>query len=215
MPRVNKGETFDVRGTIDMTNAESVLARDGQWSRNKITEESLAEDPLLMTDFRVHDDLAALLPGTASGDDLAIIEGGTGFGTDAPTVRTSDAANTTVTQRARIQYKLTDNYQAGQDVVIRLRAGMITTVANGTATIDVECYQHDEDGAVGSDLCQTGAQSINSLTKANLDFTINPATLAPGDMLDIRVTIAITDSATGTAVIGELSRGAVRRDIKG
>jgi len=49
---------------------------------------------------------------------------------------------------------------------------MKTTVANGTATVDVNARIDDTDGGCGGDLCVTAAQSINSLTKANLDFVI-------------------------------------------
>ena len=41
---------------------------------------------------------------------------------------------------------------------------------------------------------------MNSLTEADLDFTITPTNLANGDSLEIRIDVTWVDSATGTAV---------------
>jgi len=207
-----QGEEFDFRGTVDLTRCTLLLA-DDQVGRAKVTEEVLAPDPVELTELRVWDDLASLLPGVAANDDLAIIEGT--WGTDAPTVQSADGKATTITQRLRFRKRLSDNYVAGRDVQLRVRGGMITTISDDVATVDVECYKDDEDGGPGSDLCATAAQSINSLTKADKDFVITATDLAAGDVLDVRVTISITDAATGTAVIGEISRMALLRDIRG
>jgi hypothetical protein len=210
--RLQAHEQLDVRGTLDVSNGTLTL-KDGQIGRAKLVKEEDAALPVAMTELRVHDDLASLLPGVAAADDLGIIEGT--FGTDAPTVQSSDAKATTVTQYARFRMVLGQEYIAGEDLTLRVRAGMITTVSDDTATVDVECYADDEDGGVGSDLCGTAAQSINNLTKADKDFTIDGSGLSPGDVLDFRVAISITDGSTGTAVIGEISRIALLRDIRG
>lgn len=208
--KLETSENFDIRGTLSLNNG-TVTMRDGQITRTWIAENSNAEFPVRLDNLRVWDDLASLLPGTASSDDLAVIEGT--FGTDAPTVQTSDAKVSTTTQRTRFQFALPDNYVSGATLTLRVRAGMVTTVSDTTATLDAECYVYDDDGAVGSDVCTTSAQSINSLTKANYSFTITPTGLTAGDTLDIRLTIAITDGATGTAVIGEISKIALLVDV--
>jgi hypothetical protein len=92
---------------------------------------------------------------------------------------------------------------------------MLTTVSDGAATIDIECWKSSEAATAGSDLCTTAAQSIKSLTLADLDFTITPTTLAPGDILEVVITIAIADTATGTAVIGVLGSLKLACDTKG
>lgn len=212
MPTINASEQLTVRGTLDIASGTLSL-RDGQLNRNKLLQQDNEPLGIPVTALRVWDDLASLLPGTAAADDLALIEGT--WGTDAPTVQTSDSKATSVTQYARVQIPLDDAYVLGQTMTLRIRAGMITTVSDGTATVDVECYVSDGDGGVGSDLCSTAAQSCNSLTKANLDFTLDGAGLSRGDVLDVRIAIAITDSATGTAVIGEISAIELLRDIKG
>ena len=68
--------------------------------------------------------------------------------------------------------------------------------------------------AIATNLPATAATTINSLTFANKDFTITSSSLAAGDILDVRIAIAITDSATGTAVIGEIGAIEFLLDIR-
>jgi len=212
---IQSGETFRCKGTADLRNAEAIKLPDGGLERRSLEQEELVEFPLRLTEAKVHDDVDTVLPETALGtDDLAMIEGT--FGTDGVTIQSADGKAKTVTQRCRWpEVRLPESYDAAQTLRIRVRAGMITTISDGTATVDIECHKQDKDGAVGADLCATAAQSMNSLTKADIDFTITATGLQAGDVLDIRATIAITDTATGTAVIGEISRVSLACDIKG
>lgn len=172
--------------------------------RAKLAAEQL-KDNIPLELLRVHDAFQTNLPTTAASDDLGLIIGT--FGTDAIVVQTSDAKNTSTTQRARFTYRLPMNYASGQPISVVAWAGMKTTVASSTATVDFEAYKkNDSTGLVGSDLVTTSATSINSLTAADKAFVIDPTGLAAGDELDIRVTIAITDVGTGTAVIGRIMK---------
>jgi len=197
--------------TPSITNA--MIISTAAITRSRLAQDTVQAYVVPFTACRVWDDLAALVPGTAATDDLGIIEGT--FGTDAPTVQTSDAKATTVTQRLRFLFQLPPEYDSAQTLECRIRGGMITTVSDTTATVDVECYEADGDGAVGADLSATAATTMNSLTKANVDFTVTATSLVAGDWLDVRVTVAITDAATATAVIGEISQIVMRLDIKG
>lgn len=172
--------------------------------RAKLAAEQL-KDNIPLELLRVHDAFQTDLPTSASSDDLGLIIGT--FGTDAMTIQTSDSKNTSVTQRARFVYRLPMNYASGQPISVVAWAGMRTTVSSSTATIDFEVYKkNDATAAVGSDLVSTAATTINSLTAADKAFVIDPTGLAAGDELDIRVTIAITDVGTGTAVIGRIMK---------
>lgn len=176
------------------------------------TETKKINIPLEM--LRVHDAFQTSLPTTASSDDLGLIIGT--FGTDAVVVQTSDGKATTLTQRARFSYRLPDNYVDGDPISIVAYAGMKTTVSDTTATVDFEVYKKDDStGLVGSDLVTTSATTINNLTAAAKSFTITPTGLVNGDELDIRVTIAITDGATATAVIGRIMKLYVLASVKG
>lgn len=171
-----------------------------------LQQRDLAEFPVPFYAWRVWDAIGTNTPTTAASDDLGLA-GSTTYGTDAPYLTTSDAKATTVTQRARTVIRLPDNYVDGETVKIRITGGMKTTVSDGTATVDVEAWKLDDDRTVGAaDLCATSATTINSLTVGDDDFTITATGLAKGDELDVRITIAITDGATGTAVLGTIAR---------
>lgn len=171
--------------------------------------------PIPLTDFRVWDAMQTVLPGTPATDDLGLV-GGT-FGTATPSIRTEDLKALGATnKRARVLVQLPWDYAAGESITLRFVAGMITTVSGTSATLDCEAYklQADPDDAIGSDLVSTSATTINSLTFANIDFVVSPSGLSPGDILDIRVTIAVNDGATATAVIAAFTSAKLLCDVR-
>ncbi|KKL58345.1 hypothetical protein LCGC14_2226310 [marine sediment metagenome] len=201
----------------DIVVAGVVYARGGiqpTIDRSSLTQESLAVYKIPLTSFRVWDALQTNLPGTSATDDLGLI-GGT-FATASPTIQTYDLkAAGASTLYARVEVPLPVEYVAGETLILRFHAGMKTTVADNTATLDVQAYESDEEEGISADLCTTAAQDINSLTLADIDFTITPTALAPGDMLDVRIAVAINDAASGTAVKGIIGSAARLCDIKG
>lgn len=184
----------------------------GTVARASLTQEDLAEYPLDLTAFVVHDAPQTKLPGTAAADDLAI-KGA--FGTDAPTLQGVDFGGTTTTAYARVLVPLPPEYVAGQTITLRVRAGMLTTVADDSCDLDAEVHAQDDDGGISADICATAQQSINSLTLANKDFTITPTGRAAGDVLDIRLKIAGTDSGDAGDMLPEIQKASLLLDIKG
>ena len=183
-------------------------------ARSTLLQESLAVYKIPLTQFRVWDALQTNLPGTSATDDLGLI-GGT-FATASPSIQTSDLKTAGATTRyARIEIPLPVEYVAGETVVLRFHAGMITTVADTSATLDVQCYESDSEVGISADLCATAATTINSLVLADIDFTITATSLAPGDMLDVRIAVAVNDAGGGTAVIACIGAAALLADIKG
>jgi hypothetical protein len=184
-----------------------------------ITRSSLAQDSLQvfkipLASFRIWDSYHTNLPGTSAAGDLALI-GGT-FATDSPSIQTSDlkAAGAT-TRYARVEIILPIEYVAAETVVLRFHAGMLTTIADVSATLDVECFKSDGEAGIGADINATGATTINSVTLADIDFSITATALSPGDLLDVRIAVAINDAATGTAVLGIIGSAARLCDVKG
>jgi len=168
-----------------------------------------------LTSAKVWDAAQTNLPGTAATDDLEINTGT--WATGVPTIQTGDlkAAGAT-TRYALFEVATVPEYVAGQTVTLRASAGMLTTVADTTATIDFEAYISDREGLVsGSDLVATAATTINSLTFADIDFTLTPTTLDPGQKILIRMAIAVNDAATGTAVIGSVGALELLLDTQG
>ena len=209
---VQSGQSMTVRGEVDVSSGTLTL-RDGQINRIKLLLESSTAYPVALEQVYVWDNATTKLPSSAADDDLGFIKGT--WATDAATIQTSDAKATTVTQYGRFKMILPPEYEADQDVEVRIRGGMITTISDSTATVDLVCYALDGDGGISADLVTTAAQSINSLTKANNDFTLTDSALNPGDTIDCRTAVAITDSATGTAVLGEISSIKGLFDIRG
>ena len=179
-----------------------------------LKQDALAIFPVNMMDLRVWDAIQTNLPGTAAADDLALI--GTTFGTTAPVVSAGDCKALGATSRyARFMVELPECYEAGETVTFSLSAGMVTTVASSSCTVDVECYRINKITGIGSDLCTTSATTINSLVVAAKAFTITPSGLTAGDVLDVRLTIACNDAATGTAVTPTIAGIDLLCDIKG
>jgi hypothetical protein len=179
-----------------------------------LRQDSLAIFPVNMMNLRVWDAIQTNLPGTAAADDLALI--GTTFGSTAPTISAGDCKALGATSRyARFMVELPECYEAGETVTLSLSAGMVTTVASSSCTVDVECYKINKITGIGSDLCTTSATTINSLVFAAKAFTITPSGLTAGDVLDIRLTIACNDAATGTAVTPTIAGIDLLCDIKG
>lgn len=150
-----------------------------------------------------------------SPDDLALTAGA--FGTGCPYITTADVKNMgAITRYARMMFTMPAEYDPGQSLTLTLSAGMITTVASVSATVDVEVYKSGDNGLVsGTDICSTAAQSINSLTFGEKTFVLSGSGLVIGTVLDIRITIAANDSATVTAVIGAVAMAQLNADIKG
>lgn len=202
--------TGDVRiqGSLDVTG--SLPAR----GRADLTQEDNARYGIPFESWRVWDAYGTLIPATSSSDDLGLV-GGT-FGTGSPSIQTADVkAAGTSTRRARVTFTLPPEYVAGQSVTIRSHAGLLTTLSDGTATIDFEAYKSNDEAGISADLVTTSATSIKSLTLANQDFVVTPTALSPGDTLDIRMTVVIIDAATATAVIGIVGKVELLLDVKG
>jgi hypothetical protein len=205
--------------TIDslMVSGSITVKSDGISAQDRssiLRQDANAIFPIDLTALRVWDAFATNLPGTAATDDLALV-GGT-FGTSPPVVSAGDLKAVGATTRyARFQVRLPECYDSGETITLSLSAGMATTVADTSCTLDVECYKIDKVGGIGSDLCSTAATSINSLVFAAIPFTITSSGLVAGDVFDVRVAIACNDAATGTAVTPTIAAIDLLADIKG
>lgn len=195
-----------ITSTIDLLAIENKhVAAAAELGRAKLALESKKFNQPLES-LRIWDSASnAVLPNTAATDDLGLIVGTAG--TAGHKIQTSDSKATSVTQKAAFTFNLPAEYEAGGTITLVPHAGMMTTVSDTTATIDFSVYAKGEsDGAHGSDLVTTAATTINSLTLAGISFTITPTGLVNGDELTAVMTVAITDGATGTAVIGLITK---------
>ena len=169
------------------------------------------EQNIQLTEMKVHDAMSTVLPAAAANDDMGLITGTPG--TDGPTLQGVDFGGTSSDEKTSFEYVLPLGYKAGGTITLRLRGAVLTTLSDDTCTIDAEVWLADEDGAVGSDICATAAQSINSLTIADKDFTITPTGLVPGDKLIIRLAFICTDAGDLGVMIPELSKVSILADL--
>lgn len=181
--------------------------------RASMTQEPAVVCPVPLTSMRVWDALSSLLPASAANDDMGHVTGTPG--TDSPTLQGVDFGGGSTDEKCAFILTLPPEYDPGETITIRLNAGMLTTVSDGTATVDVQCYKFDRAGLAGSDLCATAAQSINSLTLANKDFTITPTGLAPGDQLAVVLAFGGSDTGNLGVMIPVIGAVEVLLDIKG
>jgi len=188
-----KGFTVDRAPTPDFNERVPTV-------RNTSLAHYLCGGPVPVTEFRVHDALGLLLPDTPANDDLGIASGS--FGTSAPYLTTGDVKAAGCTRYARVLRPVMGKPNI-QTAKVRVNAGMVTTVADGSAKVDVQAYRQ---AAPAVDLCQTAEQSINSLTAADKDFVLDVSNLAKNDVLDIRIKVVVADTATETAVIAVINQ---------
>ena len=180
----------------------------------KLEQRVLSEFPVAFTDMRVWDAVTSLPVSAAANDDLGLINGT--FGTHSLVLRTGDlkAAGST-SRKIRFEIPVPHNYDDGQTIQVRIRCGMETTIADNAATVDLQVYKPDGDGAVGSDLCTTAATTANSLTIGDKDFTLDASGVDPSDRLQCVATFLVNDAATATAVQGVITHVALLCDTRG
>jgi len=203
-------DNLTIQGDLRVTGTARFITTTGV-NRDDMDIVSLAPHTLPLEDWLIADMSARV--GTPGTTNLGLVAGT--VGSASPTIQTSDGKATTITQVMRRSVPIPPDYVAGQNLQLRIHVGMLTTVSDGTATIDVSAYKSNEEAGISADLVTTAAQSINSLTAADKDFVITAATLSAGDTLDVKVTIAITDSATGTAVKGIIGATKLLADVQG
>jgi len=151
-------------------------------------------------------DLQEGLPVAADGTNPAYIVGT--FGTDAPMIKGTDYASGTIDEDCYLSLTIPGDYNAGGKFNLSINAGMLAHVSDDDANLDVEAYESDDEGSVGADLCDTAAQSINLVAHADYVFVIDPPTLAPGDILFIKINLEGTDAGSGDVI--QMSIGAVK-----
>lgn len=198
-------------GESSITNSQ--ISPTADIARSKLAQDANKCYAIPIHAFRVWDAMATNLPAAAANDDMGIITGTPG--TDVPTLQGVDFGGATSDEKCAFEFCLPAEYDAGQTITLRLRAAMLTTVADTSCTLDVNCYKSSRDGAASADICATAAQNMNSLTPANYDFTVTPTGLAAGDRLVFVLTFAGADSGNLGEMIPEISQVELLLDVRG
>lgn len=179
---------------------------------SKMEQRVLAEYRVPTNAFRVWDAITSNPVSAAASDDLGLLTGT--WGSAVNKITAGDCKAATTTRHIYFSIPVPPNYDDGQTIELRIRAKMETTLSDGTCTIDATAYIAN-DGTPTADLVATAAQSMNSLTAANYDFTLSSGSIDPGDLLEVRLTVACVDSATATAVTPAIYEVSLRCDTRG
>lgn len=170
--------------------------------------------PIALTSARVWDAMTTNIAAAAGTDDLGLVTGTPG--THAPKITTGDVkALGTTSRKLAFELPVPANYEDGQTINLVVRTAMETTVADVSATVDVEARKPNGAGLVGSDLITTTATTMNSLTPSDKTFVIDGSALLKGEKLICVVTVAVNDAATATAVIGAIYAIDLKCDTRG
>lgn len=191
---VDGGVSTDKLQDGAVTNAKVSAA--AAIARSKLAEDAAAIHGIPLTSVRGATGLALTATETAGGFNILV-------STNVLVLQGEVTDNETEVSVCIAELVLPDNYVAGGDITLRLRAALITSGSptdNGS-TLDVEAYLQG-DSAVGSDLCATAAATFAALdTWYNKDFTITPTGLVAGDRLTFKITSSVIDSEAGAGTI--------------
>lgn len=103
-------------------------------------------------------------------------------------------------------------------MTIRILGGMLDAIADTACTVDIEAYSKTTMNAGSADMCITDAQSINTLDFSTVDFVVSPGAaptgLSPGQLLNIRLTVAGVDEGTPTAVVACVANASLRCAVR-
>lgn len=158
-----------------------------------------------LTDCKVWDSGAAL-PTAATADDLGLDFGAGVSASVSPVLSTGDVKTTSSTRYAAFPIILPDRYESEKAIQFNIYAGAKTTVADTSMSLDLQVFLSDGDGTANADIISTSAQNMNSLTYATYTFECTETSLAAGSNLWGLLSIAYVDSASGTAVIGQIGK---------
>jgi len=201
-------------GESSVTNSN--IATNADIARSKLAQDALKPYTIPLTSCRVWDAMATSLgvaAGSPSADDMGLITGTPG--TDVPTLQGVDFGGTSTDEKCAFEFVLPAEYDAANTITLRIRAAMLTTVSDGTATIDAQCYASNRDGVASADLVSTDAQNMKTLTPANYDFTVTPTGRAAGDRLVFVLAFGGSDTGDAGVMISEISEIELLLDVRG
>jgi hypothetical protein len=178
-------------------------------ARSYFTQDDAKPYAVPLSHLRVWDAPGSSLPAAAANDDHGLVHAGINA---AEIVKGIDAGATTETQYSRFDFALPAEYVSGEGVVVEINASM-QVIADTSASLDLEVYRQ---AAPTADICATAAQSMNSATPTDYDFSITATNLAPGEVLKCRIKTVVVDSGNAAPNINsQIHSVDVLLDVKG
>ena len=190
-----------------MTSSQAVA---GTLTRADLTEEALAVYGVPLALVRQED-----------GIPLAVAETGGTFNlivsSDIWYLMGEISQGETETSESCFQFILPPEYVAAGDVKVRIKNRCVLgSGTNNGSTLDVEVFEQTGNGAIGSDLVSTGAQTYAATSAwQTTDFVVDGTGLVAGDILNVVVTASVVESGSSNPIHVELDGLAMLLDIKG
>jgi hypothetical protein len=210
-----------------MAKIKDTLSVTGDWTSTgtavlpSVARSSLELEPLEAyaipwTAWRTWNAVETNLPAAGAADDLGLVAAAWGVN-GSPSLQTADANNNDAVTPyyARAMIEIPAEYDDGKTVGFRFHAGMLTTIADVSAILDLDVYESNKATGISSQLVTTTEQSINSLTLADYEFILLSTGLVSGDILDVRVVIKIRDNTATGVTKGIIGYAALLCDIRG
>lgn len=157
--------------------------------------------PLPLTSFR---ETAAMKDALGDAGDATSLGLADAAGSPLLGTTTNGGGTASASEVASVIAALPQDYVDGEAVTLRVRA-KVSAAREVAQTVDA-VVKKIGDGALGSDICATAVKTLTA-AYADYDFTITPASLAAGDLLQIDLTLATDD--TGGSSNGAPSIAAV------
>lgn len=126
------------------------------------------------------------------------------LGTNTLTLDGEEAISEPEASVSWYQYRIPYNYLAGGTISLQANHVLTGAGTNNGSTIDFSAYEQ-ADGAVGADLVTTAPQAMQKTTYVESTFVVTPTGLAPGDILNIKLTTSVIESA-GSALAATIDR---------
>lgn len=197
----------DAGGAANFVMLTSAQNTAGQLDREDLSEDALQAYGIPVNSIMAADGARVGISETAGDFFLAL-------GTNTIELQGEEAISETEASVGYIQFVLPPEYVAAGDVTIRFRCQLDGAGTDNSSTFDVEVYEQG-DGAVGSDICATDAVSFAAKsTYYNKDFTVTATDLVAGDILNIKFTASVIESA-GSALAFYSDPPKILLDIKG
>jgi hypothetical protein len=178
-----------------------------------IARTNLAEDALQAYGIPINRIMAAdgaALPVSESAGDHFL-----SLGTNTINLEGEESQNETEASASYFQFILPPEYVAAGDVKIRIRCELKGDGTNNGSTVDISAYEQ-ADGAVGSDICATAAATFAATkTWYDKDFTITATNLVAGDVINVKLTSSVIESANASPLAFFAEPPKVLLDIKG
>ena len=174
-------------------------------ARGDLLENSLARYNIPVHSWRQADIAAMGVAGTAG--DHFVDEA-----TNVLLLKGNTPSSSTVTDISWLQFTMPTEYVGGGDV--RFAVTISVNAASDSNTVDLSVYRQDPLlGTVGADICATDAGTVTATLQV-ITFVITAASLAPGDILNLKLT-TVNNDADGSDGIASIFTTALLLDVKG